>query len=63
MESQVICYRCALKLMAHIVKCTHPNIFIELYFTPEEYKAFLCDEKEYWKDVSDVDISYAVRNC
>ena len=63
MESQVICYRCALKLMAHIIQCTNPNIFIELDFTPEEYKAFLCDEKEYWNDVSDVDISYAVRNC
>ena len=45
LESQVICYRCALKLMEHIIQCTHPNIFTELDFTPEEYKAFLCDEK------------------
>ena len=49
--------------MAHIIQCTHPNIFIQLDFTPEEYKAFLCDEKEYWNVVSYVDISYAVRNC
>ena len=63
MESQVICYRCALKFMAHIIQCTHTNIFTELDFTPEEYNAFLCDENEYWNDVSDVDISYAVRNC
>ena len=48
--------------MAHIIQFTHPNIFIELDFTPEEYKAFLCDEKEYWSNVSDVDISHAVRN-
>ena len=49
--------------MAHIIQGTHTNIFIELDFTPEEYKAFLCNEKEYWNDVSDVDISYMVRNC
>ena len=48
--------------MTHIIQCTHPNIFIELDFSPEECKAFLCDEKEYWNDVLDVDISYAVRN-
>ena len=52
-----------IEIMAHIIQCTHPNIITELVFTTEEYKAFLCDEKEYWNDVSDVDISYAVRNC
>ena len=62
LESQVICYRCALKLMTHIIQWTHPNIFTDLDFTPEGYKDFLCDEKEYWNDVSDVDISYTVRN-
>ena len=40
LENQVICYRFALKLMAHIIQCTHPNIFTELDFTPEEYKEF-----------------------
>ena len=49
--------------MAHIIQCTHPNIFIELDFTTEEYKAFLCNEKEYWNNMSDVDISYVVRKC
>ena len=47
--------------MAHIIQCTHPNIFTGLDFTSEEYKVFLCDEKEYWNDVLDVEISYALR--
>ena len=60
-NNQVICYKCTLKSMAHIIQCKNPIILSTHSFTTDEYKSFLCDEGDHWNDVLDVDISYAVR--
>jgi len=61
-NNQVICYKCTLKLMAHIIQCKNPIILSTQSFTLNEYKSFLCNEGDHWNDVIDVDISYAVSN-